>query len=52
MEIRLRTLNPYLDDFEDEERVRLKKELFPIIFKDNEKKKDGNQVKKIDNKRE
>lgn len=46
MEIRLRTLNPYLDDFEDEERVRLKKELFPIIFKDDEKRKMEIQLKR------
>lgn len=37
MEIRLLTLNPYLDSFENEEQVKLKKELFPIIFREKEK---------------
>lgn len=36
MEIRLRTLNPYLESFDPEDQVRLKRELFPIIFRETE----------------
>lgn len=51
MEIRLRTLNPYLDAFEDEEQIRLKKELFPVIFREDEKKKKESTDEKVDNKK-
>lgn len=43
MEIRLRTLNPYLDAFDSEERTRLKKELFPVIFRESEKDYQGSK---------
>lgn len=37
MEIRLRTLNPYIDTFDIDQQSELKKELFPIIFRETEK---------------
>lgn len=51
MEIRLRTLNPYLDAFDDEEQIRLKKELFPVIFREDETEQKENTEKKVDNKK-